>query len=173
MATNKRAQAAMEFLMTYGWAILVVLVVIGALAYFGILNPSTLLPERCEIQMGLYCKDHLVQTDASDNGKILLTIENGRGSDIRIALINLSSDTLGTYCLWNGSLVGGDRLIRNGASESFVINASTGSGSCSIDSDYKGTNSKHKWDVIIKWYSVASGSQYTHTAGGQLMASVE
>jgi len=27
---KKKAQAAMEFLMTYGWAILVVLVVIGA-----------------------------------------------------------------------------------------------------------------------------------------------
>ena len=32
-----RAQAAMEFLMTCGWAIIVVLVVIGALAYFGFL----------------------------------------------------------------------------------------------------------------------------------------
>jgi hypothetical protein len=31
---NKKAQEAMEFLMTYGWAILVVLVAIGAVAYF-------------------------------------------------------------------------------------------------------------------------------------------
>ena len=29
---------AMEFLMTYGWAILVVLVAVGALAYFGVFN---------------------------------------------------------------------------------------------------------------------------------------
>ena len=34
---NKKSQAALEFIMTYGWAILVVLVAIGALAYFGIL----------------------------------------------------------------------------------------------------------------------------------------
>ena len=36
MKKNNRAQAALEFLMTYGWAILVVLVSIGALAYFGV-----------------------------------------------------------------------------------------------------------------------------------------
>ena len=32
--TNKRGQAMMEFLMVYGWAILVVLAVIGAILYF-------------------------------------------------------------------------------------------------------------------------------------------
>jgi len=40
---GKRAQAAMEFLMTYGWAILVVLVAIGALAYVGVLSPEKFL----------------------------------------------------------------------------------------------------------------------------------
>lgn len=34
-----KGQAAMEFLMTYGWAILVVLACIGALTYFGVLKP--------------------------------------------------------------------------------------------------------------------------------------
>ena len=34
MINFRKSQAAMEFLMTYGWAILVVLVAIGALAYF-------------------------------------------------------------------------------------------------------------------------------------------
>ena len=40
---HKKSQAAMEFLMTYGWAILVVLVAIGALAYFGVLSPCSQL----------------------------------------------------------------------------------------------------------------------------------
>lgn len=34
----KKCQAAMEFLMTYGWAILVVLVAVGALFYFGVFD---------------------------------------------------------------------------------------------------------------------------------------
>ncbi|HLC46713.1 MAG TPA: hypothetical protein VJI75_03140 [Candidatus Nanoarchaeia archaeon] len=54
---QKRAQAAMEFLLTYGWAILIVLVVIAALAYFGVLSPSKFLPEKCTFQPGILCKD--------------------------------------------------------------------------------------------------------------------
>lgn len=43
---KRKGQAAMEFLMTYGWAILVVLAAIAALAYFGVLSPGSMLPER-------------------------------------------------------------------------------------------------------------------------------
>ena len=39
MKKTKKAQASMEFLMTYGWAILVIVLLVGALAYFGILTP--------------------------------------------------------------------------------------------------------------------------------------
>lgn len=42
--THKQGQAAMEFLMTYGWAILVVIAAIGALAYFGVLKPALFRP---------------------------------------------------------------------------------------------------------------------------------
>ena len=43
MRQNKKSQVALDFLMTYGWAILVVLVAIGALAYFGVLIPDKYL----------------------------------------------------------------------------------------------------------------------------------
>lgn len=52
---SKKGQAAMEFIMTYGWAVLVVLVVIGALVYFGVLSPERLLPERCTFPAELGC----------------------------------------------------------------------------------------------------------------------
>lgn len=42
---NKKSQAVMEFLMTYGWAVLVILVAIGALTYFGVLSPERILPQ--------------------------------------------------------------------------------------------------------------------------------
>ncbi|MBD3163914.1 hypothetical protein GF323_01830 [Candidatus Woesearchaeota archaeon] len=49
----EKSQAGMEFLLTYGWAIIVVLVVISALAYFGVLTPERSLPERCQGPMDL------------------------------------------------------------------------------------------------------------------------
>ena len=36
---NRKAIST-EFLTTYGWAFLIILIMIGALAYFGILSPS-------------------------------------------------------------------------------------------------------------------------------------
>ena len=74
---DKRAQAAMEFLMTYGWAILVVLVAIGALAYFGVLSPEKFLPSSCTLPSGLACIDH----KATATG-VTLVIRNGMGFDL-------------------------------------------------------------------------------------------
>ncbi|HLC96402.1 MAG TPA: hypothetical protein VJH97_03710 [Candidatus Nanoarchaeia archaeon] len=68
----RKGQAAMEFLMTYGWAILVVLVAIGALAYFGVLNPDTFLPEKCVISSGsgLFCDKFSVSSGTSIQLKV-------------------------------------------------------------------------------------------------------
>ncbi len=60
---NRRGQAALEFLTTYGWAFLVVLVMIGALAYFGVISPNKFLPERCNFQQEFFCKDFMIDTD--------------------------------------------------------------------------------------------------------------
>jgi len=35
----KKSQARMQFLMTYGWAILVLLIVLGSLTHFGVIGP--------------------------------------------------------------------------------------------------------------------------------------
>ncbi|MCP3685074.1 MAG: hypothetical protein GY861_20625 [bacterium] len=105
----KRAQAAMEFLMTYGWAILVVLVVIGALAYFGVLSPQNLLPEKCELQMGLNCKDYIISqaagTDGDDadpavDGGVTMNLENGMGQGILIRTMTATGkgDMAGVIC---------------------------------------------------------------------------
>jgi len=52
---NKKGQAALEFLTTYGWAFLVVLVMIGALSYFGVLNPENYIPDSCNFGTVLSC----------------------------------------------------------------------------------------------------------------------
>ena len=87
----KRAQAAMEFLMTYGWAILVVLIVVGALAYFGVLNPQNLIPEKCVFPTMLTCQDYLVTPGAS--GTISVKLVNGAGQDMSIYFVNFTADS--------------------------------------------------------------------------------
>ena len=82
----KRAQAAMEFLMTYGWAILVVLIVIAALAYLGVLNPQALVPEKCTLQP-LNC----LGVTSTPNGNISISLMNPLANAIDIKSIYLES----------------------------------------------------------------------------------
>src|SRR3989344_5684966 len=76
---NPKNQAALEFIMTYGWAILVVLVSIGSLSYFGVLSPDKFLPTKCTLQSGIACLDHKA-TAAS----LTVNIQNSLGRDITI-----------------------------------------------------------------------------------------
>jgi len=59
---SKESQAALEFLMTYGWAILVVLIFIAALGYFGVLSPDKFLPSKCILPVGITCLDYKVES---------------------------------------------------------------------------------------------------------------
>ena len=84
---SKRGQAALEFLMTYGWAILVVLIAIGALAYFGVLNPKRSLPDTCIIAPGFSCDDFIMNTD----GTSTVIIRNGFGKTLNNVTVTLDS----------------------------------------------------------------------------------
>ncbi len=90
----KKGQAAMEFLMTYGWAILVVLIAIGALAYFGVLNPSRFLPESCTLIPGLGCDDFAI---TAATNQVQLIIRNGMGESVDIAGLYLDVNGDGAY----------------------------------------------------------------------------
>ena len=102
-----KGQAAMEFLMTYGWAILVVLVAIAALAYFGVLNPGRYLPDSCIITPGMSCDDFKVTSADAQ-----LILRNGLGEDlsgvsIAIAGCTASAEADGNDAWNDGSILGG------------------------------------------------------------------
>ncbi|MBI2137530.1 LamG domain-containing protein [Candidatus Woesearchaeota archaeon] len=92
-----KAQAAMEFLMTYGWAILAVLVVVGALAYFGVLNPSNLVPERCAVPAPLSCKAAMAGSDG-----LQVALQNTANKDMTVKSISFTSDALAGTCASTG-----------------------------------------------------------------------
>lgn len=78
----EKGQAVVEFMLTYGWVILVVIISIGALLYFGFLSPQTFNKKQCEIIPGLDCIDFRAKSD-----ELTLIIENNLGQDIFIQKI--------------------------------------------------------------------------------------
>ena len=143
---NKRCQAAMEFLMTYGWAILVVLAAIGALAYFGVLNPSRFIPETCTLPptSGIACLDFNV---APTSAQIFMM--NGGGRDLSITSVAVGN------CSKNISV-----SFTDGASMLFNI---TG---CSFGA----VGSKVKEDLTVIYTESISG--FTKSVTGSLTAKV-
>jgi len=60
---NKKGQAALEYLMTYGWAILAVVVVLAVLWYLGIFTPKA--PEMCVFDSPFSCVDGIAYVNSS------------------------------------------------------------------------------------------------------------
>mgnify|MGYP001592966704 CR=1 FL=1 len=89
MIIKKRGQAAMEFLMTYGWAILAAIVAIGVLAYFGVFSPGKLAGSSAIVNNPFYANSWQVTTtnvnlEMTNNGGDALIISrivvNGTGA---------------------------------------------------------------------------------------------
>jgi hypothetical protein len=81
----KKGQAAMEFLMTYGWAILAAVIVIGVLASFGVFSPSKYVPTACTLSAPLGCDESAASTTA-----VSLVIRNGLGESIDVSTVAIS-----------------------------------------------------------------------------------
>ncbi len=105
-AKSRRAQAALEFLMTYGWAILVVLVAVGALAYFGVLSPDKFLPAKCVLQSGLSCIDHKATAT-----QLVLRVQNTLGYDVTVDAIKALQCTA----------LGSQGTLANGAAATYTL----------------------------------------------------
>ena len=72
---GKKAQSAMEYLMTYGWAILIIAVVLGALFSLGVFSSSSFLGTACIPQSGYLCSNPV----ATPSG-LVVTLGQATGS---------------------------------------------------------------------------------------------
>ena len=77
---DKRAQGAMEFISTYGSAmVFIVTIIIALLVRFDILDPDNFLPEQCIIPIALACLDSQIGTDS-----VTLALQNSFPDDVTI-----------------------------------------------------------------------------------------
>ncbi|MCD6464228.1 hypothetical protein J7L02_01755 [Candidatus Woesearchaeota archaeon] len=156
----KRSQAALEFLTTYGWAILVVLVMIGALAYFGVLNPSKFAQERCAGGSIFSCSGNIPDNDTInleltnqlpqkitvDTDKNKWSVKLADGSSIKIESDITPSD---------------DGILNSGEHETFKIDLSDEVGD---------SGDKVKLEIQVPY--TREGSSLTQKATIELIATV-
>ena len=80
-----RGQSAMEFLLTYGWAIIIMVVVIGTLFYLGVLNPYATAPNKLGMPAGFVAHDFRLE----EGGAFVLDLGQGTSKPIIVT---------GVYC---------------------------------------------------------------------------
>lgn len=158
----KKAQAAMEFLMTYGWAILVVLAAIGALAYFGVLSPSKLLPSKCVLSPGFNFGD-CKATNAVAAPGFFMTLFNGLGEDAKDVSVMINS-TAGSGVPCNKQIDVTENPLGNGATSTNLTFCTTEFGTANVG---------ERFDADVSIFYTKSGETLSHTVTGKIQIKVE
>lgn len=181
---KRRSQAALEFLTTYGWAFLVILIMMSALAYFGVLNPSKLLPDRCNFGSEIRCNKNLmiIRNDASPGNNIVMRLANNFGTSVVVTDAKVATDvtTVGICTVFfdkDGTGAGLD-----------PVDPGSGSPAATFTWDSDGTvnllaqcttgnllveKEKVKFSIEINYYPGTAGVDYSKILFGEIFATVQ
>lgn len=159
MFMKKKGQAALEFLTTYGWAFMVILVMIGALAYFGVLNPKNLIPESCVFPSGMECTDYRLTTTTVE-----VEIANRlSGPIIDGAAVCVVKDEAGNTVSDGSNAQFASSPINSGSSSIIT---------CDLDSGISApVGEKAKYEVTFEYLTKTGG--LVHQAKGSVTATVQ
>ena len=82
---EKRGQSAIEFLMSYGWAVLIVVGLIAALWLLGVFSGE--IPTQCEIFGEFSCTDAMVGENT-----LILNLRPGRVENAKIISVDVNGE---------------------------------------------------------------------------------
>ncbi len=111
---ERKGQAAMEFLMTYGWAILAAIIAIGVLAYFGVFSPGQYTTGSAVVSPPFYVNAHNVQADTDDvtagaQDGVVLELQNNGGENYDVQSVDVTN--CGTFSTLTAITAGGKSTI--------------------------------------------------------------
>jgi hypothetical protein len=149
----KNAQAALEFMVTYGWVLIVILVMVGGVVYFGVAKPDRFIADGCSLS-----DDLKIQKYAIYNTGAQFELRNTFGKDIDIKSIKIlepeQNTIISSLCtIYPDALQNGDS--KNYRCE-FIPNA------------FPADNSKKKFNIQVIFNK--DGSIVEHTLNGQCVA---
>ena len=175
---KKRGQVAMEFLMTYGWAIIIILLAIAALWLLGVFNFDT--PSKCTATAPFACNDVVIGQDFMvmkigsgniNSGQVSSLKVNGKDcTDVRGVLIPNQE----TEILCNGLSLKEDEDV---TADFEVSYKNTGSGFTQVTSGSVSGSSKKNPTIAenpsllngdfelgdFNWYAPGTDARYTQS----------
>lgn len=160
---SSKAQSALEFLTTYGWAFLILLVMISALAYFGILNPSKVLPNSCTFGTEFHCIDYTLQS--AGTGTLRLKLKSNSASLINVSNISMTSNSVTPFACSGGGT--GTGILPNSTAP-FDITWTN----CNLAAAGFTPGNKVKVLMKLRYFEVTSGASYSKEVNGEIFTTV-
>ena len=142
---GKKGQSALEYLMTYGWAILIIIIVGGVLYYYGVFSPSKLVGES-KVGFGKVQIDTWTVDAAND--KLKLIFENRAGRNINITSVDVGGTVTNTAI--------------------YLAEGSKSTGFETVDCPAINSGDTYRWDVTITYYYTEYGPGTSLTSSGTL-----
>src|SRR3989338_576963 len=140
----KKGQAALDFLMTYGWAIALVVIIAAVLFSLGIFDVSNFVGNKAAGFSGIAVKGWNVDTA----GTLTVKVSNQVGQQIRVDSINA---TIGA----NSSVIGNSTFQLAPGADSATLSTSTGAfGTQASGSGYTAR-------IVIKYTDLNANFAYT------------
>ncbi len=161
MGIQRKGQAGLEFLTTYAWAFVVILIVVGALAYFGVTSPSKILPDRCNFGQEFGCINHLID---AGNSQVKLRLRNNMGDIVVANNFSASSETGGITCTTTTPSAVDTWVPGNITDVTFTACNLAGGGFIS--------GQKEKLLIQFNYYDKKSGSGYARTVKEDIFSGV-
>ena len=93
----KKGQSTLEYLITYGWAILIIVVIAAILWYFGVFNPSRWAGKQAT-GFTRFVVDDFTVTNKTPDGLANVTMLMGSLNDKTITNITITACQIGDTC---------------------------------------------------------------------------
>ena len=155
---KRKAQAAMEYLMTYGWAILIVIIVAAALYALGVFNPATWTGTR---STGFANIGAPVDWYYNSTGEFYITLKNSLGSPITISSVTAACGTGGAAVDLGPS---GNPVIGAGGTVEYFITTANATYCAPLTA-----GSSYSTQVSVSY--TKTGGQYSQTDTGTVTGS--
>jgi hypothetical protein len=157
----KKAQTALEYLMTYGWAILIVIIVGAALYSLGVFSPGSWTGKRTTGFALFQMVDFQFKTDAN----LTMVIGNRLGKTVTLNQIVVN------YKQANCTKTI-DAPVGPNIQKTYSIYTSAPSTTCSVGWPTS-LDLKSSYNIVVDFYYTDTDSGLTHIDSGNLLGAVE
>ncbi len=184
---HKRGQAALEFLSTYGFAFLIILVMVGALTYFGVLKPQNIIPERCILGREFECNDFQLQTLAPNDATLRVQVVNQLGNTITFCTdstgpqvtgcpaiaLNQAYEVRSTGFGCTRSCTAAPGTIAGGAQATITCPITLDDATCAVAGGATFPAVGEKIKTSVRFNYIELGGAFPHTVQGEVLATLQ